>query len=213
MKNNITIEFFHDVICSFCYPMSYRMRQLQDMMPEVEIIHRSFALVKSETDFNTMFGSRARAKEEIMRHWEHANFNDDQHRFNISGMKRADFPFPSSMKGLLASKAAGFTAGQSGYWDVFDALQHALFTENRNVEDQSVIDDCVRNSGIDFMTWQAHYLSDAAREAVERDLLLAQEYQISSIPTLIINGKHRVSGAQPLSRLTKAIREAAEIRE
>ncbi|HCW73424.1 MAG TPA: DsbA family protein, partial [Clostridiaceae bacterium] len=36
--NKITIEFFHDVICSFCFPMSYRMRQLQKLMPEIEIV-------------------------------------------------------------------------------------------------------------------------------------------------------------------------------
>lgn len=210
MNNKVTIEFFHDVICSFCFPMSYRMRKLQEMMPDVDIVHRSFALVKTESDFDKMFGSRAAAKAEIMGHWDHANFNDDLHRFNISGMKKADFPFPSSMNGLLASKAAGFTAGQAGYWDVFDALQNALFVENRNVEDQTVIDDCVRKTGIDFAQWELHYHSQAVKDAVEKDLRLAQEYQIYSIPHLIINGKHRVSGAQPLSRLVQAINSAAQ---
>ena len=75
----IVVEFFHDVICSFCFPMSYRMRKLQEMMPEIEIVHRSYALVKSERDFDRMFGSRKAAKEEIIGHWEHANKNDDLH--------------------------------------------------------------------------------------------------------------------------------------
>ena len=72
--NNIKVEFFHDVICSFCFPMSYRMRQLQMMMPDIEIVHRSFALVKSEHDFDRMFGSRDEAKSEILEHWEHFRF-------------------------------------------------------------------------------------------------------------------------------------------
>ncbi len=38
------IEFFHDVICSFCFPMSHRMREIQKRYPNVEIIHRSFSL-------------------------------------------------------------------------------------------------------------------------------------------------------------------------
>lgn len=33
----VKIEFFHDVICSFCFPMSYRMRQLVEQMEYVEI--------------------------------------------------------------------------------------------------------------------------------------------------------------------------------
>lgn len=207
--NKITIEFFHDVICSFCFPMSYRMRKLFELMPEVEIVHRSFALVKTEADFDAMFGSRAKAKDEILTHWSQANFNDDLHRFNIAGMKKADFPFPTSMKGLLACKAGGLTAGQGGYWDVFDAIQNALFVENRNVEDQSVIDDCVRASGIDFDTWQRHYQSQETLDAVENDLQLVKEYQITSVPTLVINGKHRINGAQPLSRLVKAVQDVA----
>ena len=74
--NKVTIEFFHDVICSFCFPMSYRMRQLQKLMPEIQIVHRSYALVKLVSDFDLMFGSRTAAKEEIMSHWEHANHNE-----------------------------------------------------------------------------------------------------------------------------------------
>jgi predicted DsbA family dithiol-disulfide isomerase len=83
------IEFFHDVICSFCFPMSYRMRQVQKKYPNIEIIHRSFALAWEEEDLNKMFGNRDNAKKEILGHWEHANQNDDLHRFNIEGMKQA----------------------------------------------------------------------------------------------------------------------------
>lgn len=203
--NKVTIEFFHDVICSFCFPMSYRMRQLQKLMPEVEIVHRSYALVKSVGDFDLMFGSRTAAKEEIMSHWEHANHNDDLHRFNISGMRQADFPFPASIKGLLACKAACFVAGDAGYWDVFDNLQHALFVQNRNIEEDEVIEDCIRKSGIDFESWLKHYNSEETKNAVERDFLFVKQYNIQGVPALIINGNQQISGAQPLSKIIEAI--------
>ena len=205
--NKITIEFFHDVICSFCFPMSYRMRQLQKMMPEAQIVHRSYALVKSERDFDLMFGSRKAAKEEIMSHWEHANHNDDLHRFNISGMRQADFLFPTSMKGLIACKAAYFVAGDAGYWDVFDALQNALFVQNRNIEENNVIEDCVRESGIDFESWVQHYNNEETKDAVERDFLLVKQYNIQGVPALVINGNQQISGAQPLSKIIQIIEE------
>ena len=211
--NNVTVEFFHDVICSFCFPMSYRMRQLQKMMPEVQIVHRSYALVKSERDFDEMFGSRAAAKTEILSHWEQANQNDDLHRFNISGMHQAEFPFPTSMKALTACKAAYFTAGDAGYWDVFDALQNALFVKNRNIEDLDIINECIRQSGIDFAKWEQHYNSDNTKEAVEKDLLLANQYGVDVVPCLIIDGKYRISGAQPLVQIIQAIQDAAETQE
>lgn len=206
----VTVEFFHDVICSFCFPMSYRMRQLAKMMPEVEIVHRSFALVRDDSDFDRMFGSREAAKEEIMSHWDHANKNDDLHRFNIEGMRQTDFLFPSSMKGLITCKAAFFTAGDAAYWDVFDGLQNALFVQNRNIEDQEVIDEVVMETGIDFEQWKQHYLNPATKDAVESDFYLVSQYNISSVPTLIINGKHRVNGAQPLPKIINAIYKASE---
>lgn len=208
--NKITIEFFHDVICSFCFPMSYRMRQLQKLMPEAQIVHRSYALVKSETDFDKMFGSRVAAKAEIMSHWEHANHIDDLHRFNITGMKQADFLFPTSMNALIACKAAYFTAGEAGYWDVFDALQNALFVQNRNIEENDVIEDCVKKSGIDFVIWEQHYNRGETKDAVEKDFLLAKQYDVRGVPCLIVNGKHQISGAQPLSNIIKLINNAIE---
>lgn len=211
--NKVIIEFFHDVICSFCFPISYRMRQLQKMMPEVQIIHRSYALVKSERDFDEMFGSRAAAKTEILHHWEQANQNDDLHRFNITGMHQTEFPFPSSMKVLIACKAAYFTAGDAGYWDVFDALQNALFVYSRNIEDLDVINECIMQSGIDFVKWEEYYNNDDTKEAVEKDLLLAEQYGIRGVPCLIIDGKYRVSGAQPLEQIIQAIRDIAKPQE
>lgn len=211
--NNVTVEFFHDVICSFCFPMSYRMRQLQKMMPEAQIVHRSYALVKSERDFDEMFGSRAAAKNEILSHWEQANQNDDLHRFNISGMHKAEFPFPSSMKVLTACKAAYFTAGDAGYWDVFDALQNALFVQNRNIEDSDIINECIRQSGIDLEKWEQYYCSGDTKDAVENDLILAEKYGIEGVPCLIIDGKYRISGAQPLAQIIQAIQGAAENKE
>lgn len=211
--NPVTIEFFHDVICSYCFPMSYRMRKLQQMHPEVQIVHRSFALSKSEQDFNLMFGSRAAAKDEVLGHWEHANQNDDLHRFNIAGMRTESFPFPTSMKPLTACKAAFFTAGEAGYWNVFDALQKALFVQSRNIEDDAVINDCVRESGIDFDLWEQHFKSAATTEAVEKDFLLANQYRIQGVPCLIIDGKYRVSGAQPLEQILNAVTKAAEAQE
>ena len=193
--------------------MSNRMRQLQKMMPEAQIVHRSYALVKSERDFDKMFGSRAAAKAEIMSHWELANRNDDLHRFNISGMQQADFPFPTSMKALIACKAAYFTAGEAGYWNVFDALQNALFVQNRNIEENNVIEDCVKKSGIDFAVWEQHYNSGETKDAVERDILLAKQNNIQGVPCLIIDGKQHISGAQPLSKIIQLINSVVETKE
>lgn len=203
--NKIKIEFFHDVICSFCFPMSFRVRKLQEIMPDVEIIHRSFALVKEENDFVRMFGSRERAKNEILTHWEHANQNDDLHRFNIQGMREKNFLFPMSMVGLWACKAAYFVNGNVGYWDLFDALQTSLFVQNKNIELIEVIFDNVKLVGLDFDKWQEFFNSETVKSEVEAEFELARKYGLHGVPALVINGDSIVSGAASLEKIFKAV--------
>lgn len=207
------IEFFHDTICSFCFPMSYRMRQLKEKRPELEIIHRSFALVPEKKTFDIMFGSREDAKSEIIRHWEHANENDDLSRFNIKGMRESDFLFPTSMPALCAVKAAEKLGGNDLAWDAFDALQNALFIENKNIEELDVIKEALSKTSINLEKWEKVYNSRDTLEEVNKDLALAKSYGISGVPFIIINEKYKLNGAQPLAKieemLDKIIKEEA----
>ncbi|MEG0284846.1 MAG: DsbA family protein [Vagococcus sp.] len=208
------IEFFHDVICSFCFPMSYRMRKIQERYPNVEIIHRSFALAWEPEDFNRMFGNRDNAKNEILGHWEHANQNDDLHRFNIEGMKEADFPFPTSKNGLLAAKAAKLIGGEEAYWQVFDNLQESLFVKNQDIESINVIKEAVVNAGIDWDKFEPVFQSEDALEAVNEDLRLGIRYGIQGAPFLVINEKYGINGAQPMEVIEETIEKiAVEVHE
>ncbi len=208
------IEFFHDVICSFCFPMSYRMRKIQEKYPNVEIVHRSFALAWEAKDLENMFGSRENAKKEILGHWEHANQNDELHRFNIDGMKEANFPFPTSKNGLLASKAAKLICGEEAYWQVFDNLQEALFVKNLDIESIDVIKVAVANAGIDWDTFEPVFHSEETLTEVNNDISLAYKYGISGAPFLVINEKYGVNGAQPLEVIEETIEKiAVEVHE
>jgi len=181
------------------------MRQLKQSLPQVSIVHRSFALVSNVRDFDRMFGSREAAKAEILNHWRHANETDDLHRFNIQGMKNADFPFPQSMPALRAAKAAGLLAGEDAYWDMFDALQYALFAQNENIENTDIIRQCAQKARLDIPAWESIFQSAASATAVAEDLKIAAQYNIHSAPTLIINGKQSISGVKPLAVLQTAI--------
>lgn len=206
----LKIEFFHDVICSFCFPMSARIRKITAQFPEIEIEHKSFALAWEDADFVNMFGSRQNAKEEVMHHWEAANQNDDEHRFNIDGMKAQDFAFPTSKNGLLAAKAAGLIGDQSTYWEVFDKLQAGLFMRSMNIEDIAVIESLVKETSVDFEKWQAAFKSPETLAAVQKDFELANAYQLQSVPTLIINQKYLINGALPTDMLIQHLKEIAQ---
>lgn len=201
----IKIEFFHDVICSFCFPMSARMRRIAENYSNIEIIHRSFALGWEPEDFISSFGSREAVKVEVLSHWAHANDNDEEHRFNIEGMGQTDFDFPISKPGLIAAKAAGLIGGDNMYWDVFDKLQSKLFVENKNIEDIAVIEEAVKETDISFADWKIQFVNDETEQAVLADLQLVQAYGVNSAPTLVINQKYSISGALPQEELEKAL--------
>lgn len=204
------IEFFHDVICSFCFPMSYRMRKVAEKYPEVNITHRSFALGWEKEQFIQTFGSHEAVKPEVLSHWEQANENDDEHRFNIEGMKEQDFLFPTSKEGLVAAKAAGMIAGGAGYWDVFDGLQEALYVQSKDISNAEVIEEVVKNTTIDFDAWKLQFEKNETEQAVLEDLQRVQDYGIQGAPALVINQKYLISGAQPQEIIEQTIEQIAE---
>ena len=57
MKINFSMMLF-----VVLFSMSDRMHRDSTKFPEIELIHRSFALGWSANDFETMFGSRAAVK-------------------------------------------------------------------------------------------------------------------------------------------------------
>lgn len=201
----IKIEFFHDVICSFCFPMSARMRRIAKNYSNIEINHRSFALGWEAEDFVRSFGSREAVKAEVLGHWAHANENDDEHRFNIKGMQQTDFNFPISKPGLKAAKAAGLVGGDNMYWDVFDRIQNKLFVENKNIEDIAVLEEAVKETSISFPDWKAQFENEETEKAVIADLNLVKAYGVNSAPTLVINQKYAIAGAQSQEEIEKLL--------
>ena len=115
MDKKIKIDFFHDVICSWCYILSSRMHKLAEEFPELEIIHHSFALSKDSQDTIRMFGSMENARKEIMKHWRASNINGDDSRINADLMESRDFQYPSSMNGLRGCKSAELQGGQAAH--------------------------------------------------------------------------------------------------
>jgi len=204
------VEFFHDVICSFCFPMSYRMRKVADKYPKLDITHRSFALGWSEEQFIQMFGSHEAVKDEVLNHWDHANQNDDLSRFNIKGMKQENFLFPTSKLGLTAAKAAGIIGGQSAYWEVFDGIQNALFVESRDIADTEVLETIVQETSIPFEDWKEQFENPETEQAVLEDLKLVQSYGIQGAPALVVEGKYLISGAQPQEVIEETLEKIAD---
>jgi len=209
----IVVEFFHDVLCAWCYCLSPRMRRIVAKFPDVEVIHRCFALAPEPDSIVKIFGSKERGKKEIMQHWRAANMNDDEHRINAELMESRDFDYPYSMPGLKACKAAEIQKGQQGHWDMFDRIQKAHLTECRNIADTSVLVDCARDIGLEINRFINDMNSERINYRVWEDLKEANKLGIYAVPTLVINRKYILQGAINMNSLELIFEQLVEIGE
>jgi predicted DsbA family dithiol-disulfide isomerase len=200
----IKIEFFHDVLCAWCYAISPRVRKLSREYP-LKVIHRCFALAPDPEAISKIFGSKEAGKREILNHWRAANENDDEHRIRADLMEKRDFDYPYSIPGLLACKAAEVIGGQSAHWDMFDRVQKAHLTECKNIADFEVLLECAKDVGLDIETWQRAYYDKGTLNLVYSDLNKAMEYGINGVPTLVANEKYGIVGAYKYEILKKWI--------
>lgn len=204
----LKLEFFHDVVCGWCFVMSPRLRQVAKELP-IEIRHRSFVLQDSRAEMVRTFGSMAQAKETILGHWRHCAVHDDEKRINVEGMRRQSFDYPSGLLGAIACKAAETQRGQEGHWDMFDAIQKAHLAENRNIADRDVMLAIARDLGLDFDRFASDLRSPTILQCVEDDRQHARDLGISSIPTIVALPSETRLQTMPLEDLRQRLKGIA----
>ncbi|MBE3597616.1 MAG: DsbA family protein [Limnochordaceae bacterium] len=197
----VELEFFHDVLCAWCYALAPRVRRLAEQYPQVRVVHRAFALAPTPESIPAMFGSKEAGKQEILSHWRAANRNDDEHRINADLMASRPFDYPYSMPGLVACKAAELQGGQEAHGAMFDRVQRAHLTECLDITDFEVLRQCAQDVGLDVARWEQDFHAPGTRDEVARDLGRARLYGITGVPTLVVDHTYGLTGAQSYERL------------
>ena len=199
------MEFFHDVLCAWCYAASPRVRRLTEAFPGLEIVHRSLALAPTPDAIVRMFGSAALGKREILDHWRAANANDDDHRLRPDLMARQEFDYPYSLPGLLGCEAARLQAGEAGYWNYFDAIQALHLTACENIADPQVFQRCAIDIGLDAARFAADLESPVTLQSLQAGTQRARALGISGVPALRFPSGAILSGAQPYEVLARML--------
>ena len=193
-KPVLKIEFFHDVVCGWCFVMSPKLRKLAAELP-IEVHHRTFVLQESARQMEAAFGTKAKAKSIILGHWEQCALHDTGNRINVEGMRRQSFDYPFGLPGALACKAAELQSGQDGHWGFFDAVQAAHMTHSRNVADEGVLLDIGNSCGLDVKQMRNDMNSASVGQLVQSDRMLAVRLRVNAVPTLLVqDGKWRLKG-------------------
>ena len=193
--SKMTIDFYHDVLCVWCFLTSARLRRISLDFPQIDIVHHAFALAPNSNSISQMFGDAVNGKKEILGHWSAAAANPDGEKINVSLMRQREFPYPYSMPGLLACKAAQFQGGMVAHWNMFDRVQRAHAVEANNITETEILKGCAIDIGLDPTRWEFDFKSPAVRQAVEADIREARQVGVNAVPTLIFNQHWLLPGA------------------
>lgn len=208
----LRIDFFHDVLCAWCYVLSPRLerlvRELQDRGMKVDLHHHTFALAPEPDDLVRMFGSREEAKREILGHWQQAAAHDDEAgRIRPDLMAQRPFPYPHSTPGLLACAAAQVLDGSEGHGRYFQHVQRAHLTECRDIANRDTLLDIAQECGFERGLFAETMDGPQARDIPAADRQLAALWGVHAVPTLILQNRWRISGALPYERLRAAVEQ------
>ena len=192
----LTIDFFHDVVCCWCFNISSRMRVLAAEF-DLDIRHRTFVLQASRAEMAARWGRPEDARATILGHWAVCRgVSDRPELVDIDAMRAAPFDYPQGMVAALGCKAAERLGGQTAHWDMFDRLQRAHLTEARNVADPATVLQVARDLGFKAAAFAEVFNDPATAQAVQADRQDARALQVRSIPTLIVRetGARLVNG-------------------
>jgi len=207
----LTIDFFHDVVCCWCFNISSRLRLLAEEM-DLAVQHRTFVLQASVAEMQSRWGSPEQARAAILEHWDTCRrVSDRPDRIDIDAMRRARFDYPHGMTAALACKAAEFIGGQPAHWAMFDRIQAAHLSEARNIADRAVLRDVAAEAGLDPL--ETAWMMDDPKTglAVEADRQYARVLQVRSIPAIVVRetGTRLVNG--PIDDLRAQLRAARRL--
>ena len=210
----VQLDVVSDVMCPWCYIGKRRLEKALETVGdvEVEIQWRPFQLDatlppegKDRREYlETKFGGPERAKQ-IYSTIEQAGRDEG-----------LDFNFPAievSPNTLDAHRVIRWAAneGEAVQGKLVERLFELFFMEGAHIGQHNVLIEAAKHAGMDESVVATLLDTDKDRDAVEKEIAVAQQMGVLGVPCFIINNKYAVMGAQEPDQIASAIRQAAEI--
>jgi predicted DsbA family dithiol-disulfide isomerase len=88
-------------------------------------------------------------------------------------------------------------------------LLKACHTQSLAMDDREVLLDCVGQAGLDLNEAESVLNDGRFAEEVQDAEAMVAEAGIRSVPAVVINQRHLISGGQPVANYVRALREIA----
>ncbi|RAI66276.1 DsbA family oxidoreductase [Pseudomonas fluorescens] len=213
MTSSVTIDFVSDVVCPWCALGATALEQaIENVAGEisVELTYKPFELNPD------MPAEGEQAVEHLMRKY---------------GRTAADVTAGKAMQ-IARGEAIGFKFDlekRTHFYNTFDAhrlllwalqegrqvelkkvLLQAYFSEGQNPSDQSTLVRLAIEAGLDGTSAQEVLASGAFAEELRELEAYYRQRGINSVPAMVLNGRHLVSGSQSVEYYEQMLRQMAK---
>ncbi len=112
-----------------------------------------------------------------------------------------------------ASRAAESASNQDKFWEMHDRLYQTQQVWGRvSTNQQSLFEGYAKDLGLEMTKFKQDYVSDATADRINRDVSSAAQFNITSTPTFILNGKkiENPNGKEAFAKLLDEALKASE---
>jgi predicted DsbA family dithiol-disulfide isomerase len=205
----MTIEIYSDIACPWCYIGEKRFSRALGAFAhadEVEVVFKPYQLDPTLSEIPRPLAESLRSKfgerlDAVLRSTKAAAKSDG-----------LDLRFEDALavNTLTAHRLLRYALEEGGaatQRSVAEKLFDAHFTRGMNVADHDVLADLAGAAGLDRDATLAYLASDDGKDEVVEAITDAQRLGITAVPTLVIDGRFAIQGAQPPSEFLRALEE------
>lgn len=212
----LTIEFWSDYACPFCYIGKRRLQGALEKFEHrdrVEVIFRSYQLApdaERDSELNIYEGLAARrgisieeAKENMQKPVEQAK------EFGIE--MNFDRVIPTNT--MDAHRLVNLAVKHNKSWELAERLMKAYFTDGLHIGDHAVLTGLAIEVGLDRAEVERLLASDEYADVVRQERELGLQSGLKMIPHIMINGEYVYFGGQTSDMVLEALHKAWDARE
>lgn len=212
-KQHITIDFVSDVACPWCAiglsSLQLALKQLSEEV-DADIVIHPFELnpgmrAEGETIVDYLGKKYGRTPEQIAETQEMIRERGAQVGFTFGQRKHVYNTFDAHRLLHWARDA-----GEGKQLALKLALLQAYQGDGKDVSNHDVLIEAARSVGLDETQARALLNGTDRADAVREEIAQYQAQGISSVPSIIFNGRYLISGGQPVETFVEAIRNIVE---
>lgn len=213
MTSSVTIDFISDVVCPWCALGATALEQaIENVAGEVsvELTYKPFELnpnmpAEGEPAVEHLMRKYGRTAEDVAAGKAMQIARGEAIGFKFDLEKRTHFYNTFDAHRLLL-----WALQEGRQVELKRVLLRGYFSEGQNPSDHQALVRLATEAGLDGATAQEVLVSGAFADEVRELETYYQQRGINSVPAMVLNGRHLVSGSQSVEYYEQMLREMAK---